>query len=67
MTAFLNSLFEVLKGFIYGASSFIDWLVTPLDALSVFGFNLSPLMIFGFGTFVVVFTMVLVHLFNPVS
>lgn len=67
MTDFLNATFEILKNFITGASGFFQWLITPLDALSVFGWELTPLAIFGFSTFIVVFTMVLIHLFNPVS
>lgn len=67
MSAFLNALFDILKGFIYGASDFISWLTTPLEALQVFGLNLTPLMIFGFATFTTVFLMVLVHLFNPLN
>lgn len=68
MTEFLNAAFEILKNFITGASAFFEWLITPLDALAVFGLgDLTPLAIFGFSTFFVVFTMVLIHLFNPVS
>lgn len=67
MTEFLNGAFEILKSFITGASSFLQWLITPLDALSVFGWEIAPIGIFGFATFIVVFTMVIVHLFNPVS
>ena len=67
MSDFLLSFLEIFKGFITAVSSFWEWFTTPLEALSVFGWELSPIMIFGFSTFIIVFVMVLVHLFNPIS
>lgn len=67
MSDFLLSFLEIFKGFINGVSAFWQWFITPLEALTVFGWELSPIMIFGFSTFIVVFTMVLIHLFNPMS
>lgn len=61
----LESLFGVFQDFLTGLADFWNWFITPV--LQFGDLKIAPIAIFGFTTFIVVFTMILIHLFNPLS
>lgn len=61
----LNALFGIFKGFITAITEFWNWFINPI--IDFGGVIISPIGIFSFATFIIVFTMILIHLFNPIN
>lgn len=67
MEGFFQGFLNVLKDFITGVAGFWQWFTEPLGALNFIGLEISPIMIFSFGSLMVIFGFVVAHLINPIS
>lgn len=65
MTEGLGALFGIFKGFTTAISEFWNWFINPI--IDFGGITIAPIGIFSFATFIIVFTMLLIRLFNPLN